>query len=455
MSAPVDSPVSEADQLKAEALAHSFFPIVSQEELRQSGPRIYLEGEGARLFDVDGKSYLDLMSGQTRANSLGYGNHEIARAVYEQLATLHYVGTRANIAEPTIHLATNIARHTPGTLDRLFFVSGGSEAVESALKIARQYQQANGKPRAQKIISRWNAYHGSTMGAIGASDWLGIRHISEPGVPGHSFIPGPMNYRNPFGMEDEAYADFCATYLERQIEHEGPDYVAAFIAEPIMQANGVQIAPPSYFQRVREICDRYGVLWINDEVITGFGRTGSWFAIERAGVIPDLMTMAKAMTAGYLPMGAVAVRSEIADGMASFRHLHTFGGHAGVAACALKVIEIMERDNLIEKSRVDGAYLLDALQQELASSPIVGQVRGAGMWIAVDFTKDKKTKEAFTDDTVAAIVKRMYDNGVIANAVGTALELAPPYTISRSDLDLTVDAASRAIREIVQERSLA
>src|SRR6478735_9483942 len=150
MSAPVDSPVSEADQLKAEALAHSFFPIVSQEELRQSGPRIYLEGEGARLFDVDGKSYLDLMSGQTRANSLGYGNHEIARAVYEQLATLHYVGTRSNIAEPTIHLATNIARHTPGTLDRIFFVSGGSEAVESALKIARQYQQANGKPRAQK-----------------------------------------------------------------------------------------------------------------------------------------------------------------------------------------------------------------------------------------------------------------------------------------------------------------
>jgi adenosylmethionine-8-amino-7-oxononanoate aminotransferase len=160
------------------------------------------------------------------------------------------------------------------------------------------------------------------------------------------------------------------------------------------------------------------------------------------------------MTAGYLPMGSVAVRAEIADRMASFRHLHTFGGHAGVAACALKVIEIMERDNLVERSRVEGAYLLDALQHELAASPIVGQVRGAGLWIAVDFTKDKQTKEAFTDDTVTAIVKRMYDNGVIANAVGTAFELAPPYTISRSDLDLTVEAASRAIREIVQDRSL-
>ena len=454
MSAPTDAPVSDADRLKAEAIAHTLFPLMSQADLHATGPRIYLEGEGARLVDANGTSYLDMTSAHTRANSLGYGNHEIARAVYEQLATVHYVGTRNNSSEPAIRLASKIAEKTPGDLDRLFFVSGGSEAVESALKIAKQYQLANGKPRAQKVISRWNAYHGATMGALGASDWIGLRHVMEPTVPGYSFIPAPMNYRNPFGMEEEAYNDLCATYLERQIEHEGPDYVAVFIAEPVMQANGVQIPPVSYLQRVREICDKYGVLWIDDEVITGFGRTGEWFNIERAGVVPDLMTMAKAMTAGYLPMGGVAVRAEIADGLDIFRHLHTFSAHAGVAACSLKVIEIMERDNLVEKARNDGAYFTDALRQALEPMAIVGQVRGAGMWQAVDTTSDKRSRAPFTDDTVAAIVARLYQHGVTANAAGTAIEFAPPYTISRSDLDLAVELTARSIAEVMKERGL-
>jgi putrescine aminotransferase len=196
------------------------------------------------------------------------------------------------------------------------------------------------------------------------------------------------------------------------------------------------------------------VLWINDEIITGFGRTGNWFAIERAGVVPDMMTMAKAMTAGYMPMGALIAKPELYDAIPAYRHLHTFMGHAGAAACALKVIEIKERENLIEKSRVDGAYFLDALKQELEPLPIVGQVRGVGMWLAVDFTTDKATKAAFTDDTVPVIVKRMYDNGLIANAIGTAFEFAPPYTISRADLDLAVGIARDAIVEVAKERGL-
>ena len=206
--------------------------------------------------------------------------------------------------------------------------------MESAIKVAKQYHAHSGKPRANKIISRWNAYHGATMGALGATDWLGTRHISEPGVPGYSLIPGPSRYRNPFGMEEEAYFAFCADYLERQIEHEGPDYVAAFIAEPIMQAHGVQTASEAYFGRVREICDHYGVLLIIDEVITGFGRTGAWFASEHYGIKPDIMTMAKAITAGYMPMGAVIARPELIDALPVFRHIHTFSGHAGAAAAA-------------------------------------------------------------------------------------------------------------------------
>ena len=175
------------------------------------------------------------------------------------MATVHYVGTVANLAPPTIHLATKLAALAPGRLSKTLFVNDGSEAVEAAIKLAKQYHLHTGKPRAYKIIARWNAYHGATMGAIGATDWLGTRHVAEPGVAGYTRIPGPSAYRNPFGMEDEAYAELCVRYLEQQILREGPDLVAAFIAEPIMQANGVQIPPDWYFPRVREICDRYGV----------------------------------------------------------------------------------------------------------------------------------------------------------------------------------------------------
>lgn len=442
-------------QATADAFNHVIFPLIHTADIRDFGPNIYVKGEGVRVTDVNGNVFLDMMSSHTRANSLGYGNEEIARAVYDQLRTLHYIGTVGNLTGPTIELSKKIASLAPGRLSRIMFVSGGSEAVETALKIAKQYHvNAGRKPRAHKVISRWNAYHGATMGALAVTDWLSTRHISEPGVPGGSFIPGPMNYRNPFNMGEEEYAEFCANYLEKQIVHEGPDLVAAFIAEPVMQAHGVQIAPKSYFQRIREICDKYDVLWINDEVITGFGRTGNWFAIERMGVEPDIMTMAKAMTAGYMPMGAVITRPEIADALPIFRHVHTFSGHAGASAAALTVIAIKERDGLIEQSRSNGAYALDALKQALEPLPITGQVRGVGMWLAVDFTRDKSTREPFGDDTVQAVVRRMYKHGVVASAIGTAFELAPPLITSRADLDETVAVAERSIREIMAERHL-
>ena len=453
--------LKETDRLKLDALAHCVFPLIDREQVRRDGPTIYVRGEGVRLWDAEGREFLDMMSSHTRANSLGYGNEEIARAVYEQLASLHYVGTVANFHPQTIRLATRIAELAPGRLAKVFFVNDGSEAVEAAIKLAKQYHAHGGKPRATKIISRWNAYHGATMGAIGATDWLGTRHVAEPAVPGYSLIPGPSRYRNPFAMEDEAYADFCATYLERQIQHEGPDYVAAFIAEPIMQANGVQIPPASYFQRVREICDRYGVLFIADEVITGFGRTGAWFAMEHFGVEPDIMTTAKALTAGYLPMGAVVARAEIVDALPVFRHVHTFSGHAAAAAAANATIAIVEREALVAQARDNGAYFLDALRTALEPHPIVGQVRGIGMWHAVEFTADKRTKAPFEDDTVAAVVGRMYRHGVIAcpsgtsfDVIPTAFEFAPPLITSRAELDRTVEVTARAIAEVARERHL-
>jgi adenosylmethionine-8-amino-7-oxononanoate aminotransferase len=443
-----------ARDLMAEAMAHCVFPLAQMEEVRRDGPTVYVHGDGVRLTDVNGRQYLDMMSSHTRANSLGYGNQEIAAAVARQLEQLHYVGTVSNLAPPTIELAAKVAELTPDGLEKVLFVNDGSEAVEAAIKIAKQYHAHTGKPRANKIISRWNAYHGATMGAIGATDWLGTRHIAEPGVPGYSLIPGPSRYRNPFAMEEEAYFAFCADYLERQIQHEGPDYVAAFIAEPVMQAHGVQVPTAEYFARVREICDRYDVLLIVDEVITGFGRTGAWFASETFGIRPDIMTMAKAMTAGYMPMGAVIARSELIDALPVFLHVHTFSGHAGAAAAANATIAIKERDDLIAKGKESGAYLLDGLREYLDPHPIVGQVRGVGMWLAVDFTADKESRAPFEDDTVRAVVRRMYEQGVIASPIGTAFELAPPLIASKADLDETIRVAAQAIDEVARERRL-
>lgn len=456
MSATSSQPARTVDELVKDAYEHWIFPLAPVADIKERGPSIFVGGNGVEVIDANGKTFLDMMSTHTRANSLGYGNEEVAKAVYEQLRSLHYVGTVGNISEPALQLAKKIADLAPGRLSKVHFTSGGSESVEAAIKLAKQYQIASGKkPRAHKIISRWNAYHGATMGALAATDWLGTRHISEPGVPGYSLIPGPSHYRNPFGMDDAEYEDFCATYLERQIEHEGPEYVAAFIGEPVMQAHGVQEPSPRYWQRVREICDKYDVLLICDEVITGFGRTGDWFAIERHGIEPDIMTMAKALTAGYMPMGAVITRAEIADALPVFRHVHTFSGHAGAAAAANAVIAIKERDRLVPRAKELGEYFQRELKAAVGDHVIVGDVRGVGMWHAVDFTADHVTKAPFDDDTVAAVVRRMQDYGVIASPIGTAFEMAPPLIVTKEQLDRTVEVVAKSINDVARERRLA
>lgn len=453
----VDQPIAaNVPALLSDAFAHCIFPLVPSAEVYRDGPTVFAEGSGAVLTDINGKTYLDMMGSHTRANSLGYGNDEIARAMYEQARRLHYVGTANYLSEPMVRLATKVASLAPGRLSKMVFVSGGSEAVETALKIAKQYQQQSGrKPRAYKIISRWNAYHGATMGALSVTDWLAVREVFDPRLPGHSFVANPSCYRNPYGMEsEEEYAELCAKHLERQIQFEGPDLVAAFIGEPIMQANGVQIPPKNYWQRVREICTRYGVMMIVDEVITGFGRTGHWFVSEHLGIEPDIMTMAKAITAGYAAMGAVITRDEIADAIPIFRHVHTFSGHAVACAAANAVIAINEREGLIPRAKANGEYFLAALKDAVGAHPIVGDVRGIGHWHAVDFTADKRTRAPFTDDTPKAVVRRMAELGVIAGVMGTALEMAPPLIVTRADLDKAVAVCKQAIEETARDRGL-
>jgi adenosylmethionine-8-amino-7-oxononanoate aminotransferase len=442
--------------MRKSALDHMIFPIVSREQMAEEGPRIFARGEGCRLWTEDGHEFLDMLGSPTRANSLGYANQEMAQAVYDQLVKVHFVGSRENTTATAIQLAEKLSTLLPGDLSRIFFVSTGSEAVEGALKLAKQYHQAKGKkPRAYKVISRWNAYHGATMGCLSVTDWLPVREIQDPRLVGHSFVPSPTRYRNPFHLPDEAWADMCATYLERQIELEGPDTVAAFIGEPIMQANGVQIPVKSYWKRVRDICSKYDILLICDEIITGFGRTGSWFACEHFGIVPDILTMAKAMSAGYVPAGAVATRPDIADAIPMYRNVHTYSGHAGAMAACLKAIEIKEREGLIGRARANGEYFLGKLQAQLASSPIVGEVRGIGHWHAIDFTSNKETREPFKDDTVKSVMRSIRRKGVLTTAVGHSIEMAPPLIATRQELDTAVRVTAEAIQEVADARSAA
>jgi putrescine---pyruvate transaminase len=456
MSVKIQATAGNTDELMRQAFAHCIFPMMEASEIAEEGPTILREGTGMYITDIKGRTLLDMMSSHTRANSLGYGNLEVAEAMFKQASRLHYAGTANYLSEPMIELAAKVTALAPGRLSKCMFVSGGSEAVETALKIAKQFQQASGnKPRAYKTISRWNAYHGATMGALSVTDWLPVREVFDPRVPGGSFVANPQCYRNVYGMDDDEYAEICAIHLERQIQLEGPEFVAAFIGEPIMQANGVQIPPKHYWLRVRDICNKYGVLMIVDEVITGFGRTGHWFASEYFEIEPDIMTSAKAISAGYAPVGAVLTRDEIADSIPMFRHIHTFSGHATSCAAANAVITIKERDNLIPRAKANGEYFLAELKAALYDHPIVGQVRGMGHWHAVDFASDKSTRAPFADDTVKMIVQRMRELGVIASAIGTALEMAPPLIATRADFDQAVKICAQAIHEVSRARGLA
>jgi len=444
-----------SNDMSGEAVEHLIFAVTDVEDLRRNGPVILAQGSGIRVTDLDGRSYVDMIGSGSRANSLGYGREDLARAYHDQALRMHFPGTGNFTTEPTIRLAKTLAQITPGDLSRCFFTSGGSEAVESALKLAKASQQDSGrKPRAYKVISRWNAYHGSTMGAMSVTNWLSVAQSTEPRVPGVSFVPSPKNYRNPLGLSEESFAEVCARALERQILLEGPDQVAAFIAEPVMQADGVQIAPRSYWEQVREICDRYGVYLIIDEVICGFGRTGKWFASEHFGIRPDLMTMAKAMTAGYAPMGCAIAAEAVAAPIGHFRHVHTYSGHPACAAVANAVIATKAKNGLVEQAGARGPRILAQLKAEVEPLAIVGQVRGLGHWHAIEFTADKATRAVFTDNTVVAVRDRLRRKGVMVGIVGQSLEIAPPLIATDTEIFDAIAIIAEAIREIAAERGL-
>ena len=420
----------------------------------EKGIPIMVKGEGVRVTDKAGKSYLDMVAGVTRPTHIGYGREEVARAAYDQMCKLHYFSPGGFANEPAMELADLLAEITPQGIDRFTFEGSGSEAVESAMKLAKHYHYYCGNAARFKIISRKGAYHGVNGYAIRAlGTVMPMRQIMEPVAPGAVYVESPYCYRCPYGL---SYPDCylrCAHDIERTIEFEDPNLISAFIGEPIMQGMGALAPPPEYWPIVREICSKYDILLIIDEVICGFGRTGKMFAIEHFGIQPDLLTMAKGITSGYVPLGAVGCADKVMEPIKQFMHLHTYCNHPVACAAALKNIQILQEEKLVQNSADMGEYFLEGLKI-LEKHPTVGEARGTGLWLALDFTSDKKTRAAFPIANVSNIIARAKDRGLLVKTMGAALEIAPPLIINKEDIDLTVEILDLCISEEENEMGI-
>jgi taurine-pyruvate aminotransferase len=424
-----------------------------------NGPMIVAEGDGAWVTDVDGNRYLDGLSGQWCVN-VGYGRARLADAAAAQLKRLAFHPlTRGHV--PAIELGERLEELLGGER-ATFYSNSGSEANELAFKLVRQYHQLRGEPSRFKIIARYRAYHGSTLGALSATGQAMRRIGYEPLAPGFLHVPPPDPYRDGIADDDlDAYGRRCAADLERTIEFELPETVAAVILEPIITGGGILIPPDSYLPAVKAACERHGVLLIVDEVICGFGRTGTWFGHDGSGVRPDLVTMAKGITSAYFPLAATVVSDDIFAAFPSdpadsgrLRHINTFGGHPAGCAVALETLAIMEEERLVERSATAGAALLAALEDALADHPLVGDVRGRGLLIGIELVADQATRAPAERAVSAGIVAAAQQRGLLlgrnvdtAAGLDNVIALAPPLSSTDADADHIVDVLSAVFAE--------
>ena len=428
--------------------SHLILHLTPQNEVKK-GITIITKGKGVHVFDKEGNRYIDLEAGMTRPVHLGYGQKELAQAVYDQMCKLSYFTPMMFANEPAMELAKVLSEITPGSINRFAFECDGSEAVETAMKIAKHYHYYKGEKGRFKVISRKGAYHGvNGVGVRALGTVMPMRHIMEPIAPGGVFVESPYCFRC---AHDLIYPDCnieCARNIERVIEFEGPELISAFIGEPIQQGFGVLLPPKEYWPIVREICDKYGILLIIDEVICGFGRTGKMFGFEHFDINPDIITLAKGITSGYVPLGAVGCTDEVMEPIEIFNHLHTYGNHPVPCAAGLKTIEILKREKLVENSRVLGKYFLESLRT-LVHHPIVGEIRGAGLWTAIDFTANKKTHAPLPADRLANMVARAKSKGLIIKLapIRQAFEFAPPLIIQKKEIDKALEIINECITE--------
>ncbi len=410
---------------------------------------IMVRGEGTRVYDANGKEYFDGLSGLF-TNALGHGRGEIADAVAEQMKTLAFFPLWTYAHPKAIELAEKLASLAPGDLNRVFFTTGGAEANESAWKLARQYHKMRGDTDRYKVISRDVAYHGTTLGALTITSLDGYREPFEPLVPGAVKVPAVNFYRAEQHADDfEAFGLWSAHQIEEAILREGPETVAAVFLEPVQNAGGCFTPPPGYWQEVRSICDRYGVLLVSDEVICAFGRLGTWFGGQKYDYVPDIVCVAKGITAGYLPLGAMIVSDRIAEpfqhGDSSFIHGFTWSGHPASCAAALASIKIIEEEHVLENVLANQDYFRDSLLA-LKDIAIVGDVRGTGYFWGIEIVKNQVTKETWAGQDAERVLRgyispEMFRRGLICRSDDRGdpvVQLAPPLISTREDIDLMV-----------------
>jgi adenosylmethionine-8-amino-7-oxononanoate aminotransferase len=420
---------------------------------------IIARGDGCYVWDEHGKRYLDALSALFCVN-IGHGRHDVAQAGADQARELGFF-TNWSYAHPrAIELAARVAGLAPGDLNRVFFTSGGSEAVESALKLARQYHKLTGSPNKTKVIAREVAYHGATLGALSATGIPPMRQPFEPFTPGGCHVPNTNLYRLAPGYGVENLAESIA----HRIAFEGPDTVAAVILEPVQNAGGCFTPPDGYFQRVREICDENNVLLISDEVICSWGRLGHYFGAERYGYQPDLITTAKGITSAYAPMGAVIASDRVfepfAQGTASFLHGITFGGHPIAAAVAMANLDVFEQEGLLEHVRENEPHLRGMLES-LRDIEIVGDVRGAGYFHAIELVKDRDTKESFSREEAESLIRgylseELFQRGLICRADDRGdpvVQFSPPLIAGPEQFE-EIESILRPVLEEASRRML-
>jgi adenosylmethionine-8-amino-7-oxononanoate aminotransferase len=425
-----------------------------------------VRGEGIYLFDSEGKRYIDGASGSSLVCNIGHGVTEVAAVMTPQAAELAYNPFHCSHSRAYEDMAERMIRLAPQGFGKVFSVSSGSEAVENAVKFGRQYQVARGLPSKHLVISRWQSYHGNTLGALACSGYTGRRRKHTPILKDAVHIPPAFCYRCHFEKTYPACELKCARALETAILQEGPENVSAFIAEPVVGAAlGGAPAPPGYFQKIREICDTYDVLFIADEVMCGLGRTGANFAIDHWSVAPDLIATGKGMGSGYFPMGASLISSAVANTVqakgAAFEGVHTCCGHLLGSRVATVILDYMVKNGLMHNSKQQGELLLQGLEELKASQPSIGDVRGRGLMCGVEFVKDKATKEPYPPESKVA--ERVMDacmerglivypgHGTVEGTAGDHLLIGPPLVISSNQVEDLLSLLKDAIDAVGKE----
>ncbi|WP_375740986.1 aspartate aminotransferase family protein [Pseudomonas boanensis] len=427
---------------------HHLPPFTDYKALNAKGARIITKAEGVYIWDSEGNKILDGMAGLWCVN-VGYGREELVQAAARQMRELPFYNLFFQTAHPpALELSKAIADIAPEGMNHVFFTGSGSEANDTVLRMVRHYWAIKGQPQKKVIIGRWNGYHGSTVAGVSLGGMKALHGQGDLPIPGIEHIAQPYWFGEGGDMAPEEFGVWAAEQLEKKILEVGEEKIAAFIAEPIQGAGGVIVPPETYWPKIREILAKYDILFVADEVICGFGRTGEWFGSQYYGLAPDLMPIAKGLTSGYIPMGGVIVRDEIVDTLnegGEFYHGFTYSGHPVAAAVALENIRILREEKIVEKVKAETAPYLQKRWQELADHPLVGEARGVGMVAALELVKNKKTRERFADGIGMLCREHCFQNGLIMRAVGDTMIISPPLVINKDEIDELVNKARKCL----------